>query len=71
MSVVPSPKEHRHIPRGNVPMHITKRYGNTTVIIDTSYIDNRTPEQYEADNERVVEAAWAIIDELLEYGEAV
>jgi len=44
---------------------------NTTVKIDDSYIRNRTPEQYEIDNQRIIEAAWAIIDELIERGEEV
>lgn len=45
--------------------------GNAKIIIDESYIQNRTPEQYQADYERLQEAAWAIIDELAALGEEV
>lgn len=45
--------------------------GNTSIIIDTSYIDNRTPEQAKIDDERVADAAWAIVEELIAHGEEV
>jgi len=45
--------------------------GNATIMIDDSYIRTRDPEKIELDNEQVVEAAWAIIDELIEAGEEV
>lgn len=70
MVVLPS-HSHRHNPRGNEPMEIIEYIGNTKIIIDTSYVDNRTPEQVKIDDERIADAAWAIVDELLEWGEEV
>lgn len=45
--------------------------GNTTVTIYTDKILEPGTEAYEAANEKVIEAAWAIIDELLELGEEI
>lgn len=70
MVVLPS-QSHRHIPRGNEPMRIMRKNGNATIIINTSYLDNLTEEQAKLDDERIHEAAWAIIDELIEWGEEV
>lgn len=69
MSVVQSALRHTHMPRGE--SMVEYQIGRSRVMIDTSYIDSRTPEKYEEDNEKVVVAAWAIIDELLERGEAI
>lgn len=47
------------------------KIGNTLITFDTSYIDNRTKEQERLDMERLKDACWPIIDEIVERGEAV
>ena len=71
-SVVQSLPAHTHNAGGD-HMKRTKTYynGKTLVTIDYSYIDSRTEEQYKRDYEQLQEAAWAIIDELIEAGEEV
>mgnify|MGYP001176712709 CR=1 FL=1 len=68
-SVVQSLPAHTHNAGGD--HMIVRKNGNTTVIIDESYIQNRTEEQYRRDYEQLQEAAWAIIDELVAAGEDV
>jgi len=71
MSVVHQPLRHTHKPRGEDMYAAVYQLGNATIMIDDSYIRTRDPEKIELDNEQVVEAAWAIIDELIEAGEEV
>jgi|GEM_PF-3233709 len=71
MSVVHQPLRHTHKPRGEDMYAAVYQLGNATIMIDDSYIRTRDPEKFEFDNEQVIEAAWSIIDELIEAGEEV
>lgn len=49
---------------------IVYQLGKTTVIIDESYVLNKTPEQAKADQEALDASMWAIADELYARGES-
>lgn len=68
-TVVPQTIPHTHKAGGD--RMITRRNGNALIMIDESYIENRTAEQYALDLEQLQEAAWSIIDELVAAGEEV
>ena len=46
------------------------KFGNTKVLIDTSYVC-KTDEEREKVDRDIAMACWAIIDEMIERGEAV
>ncbi len=68
-TVVPQSIPHKH--KAGVDRMITRRNGNALIMIDESYIENRTEEQHQLDLEQLQDAAWAIIDELVAAGEEV
>jgi len=70
MKVVHSNLAHK-IHRGDDSMIVKEMYvGKTKVLIDNSFIC-KTPEEREKVDREIAMAAWAIIDELIERGEAV
>lgn len=62
--VVPFPEPHKVKAEG---MDMEEMYiGNTRVLVDTSYVDNRTPDQAQKDLMMLREAVWALLDETQE-----
>lgn len=48
---------------------VTYQFGNTVVHVDLTYINHRTQDQVQKDQETLDLAMWAIVDELLKCGE--
>lgn len=65
--LVPFPLPHKHKAEG---MNMEELYiGNTRILIDTSYVDERSPEQEHKDLMMLREAVWSLLDDV--QGEAV
>lgn len=70
MKVVRSNLAHK-IHRGDESMIAAEyKFGNTKVLIDTSYVCKTDEEREQVDRD-IAMAGWAIIDEMIERGEAV
>ncbi|WP_054954989.1 hypothetical protein [Paenibacillus dakarensis] len=69
MEVVRSNLAHK-IHRGDSMIAAEYKFGNTKVLIDTSYVCKTKEEREKVDRE-IAMAAWSIIDEMVAKGEAV
>lgn len=69
MEVVRSNLAHK-INRGDSMIAAEYKFGKTRVLIDTSYVV-KTPEEREQVERDIAMAVWAIVDEMVERGEAV
>lgn len=69
MKVVRSNLAHK-IHRGDSMIAAEYKFGNTKVLIDTSYVCKTDEEREQVDRDFAL-AGWSIIDEIIERGEAV
>jgi hypothetical protein len=69
MEVVRSNLAHK-INRGDSMIAAEYKFGNTKVLIDTTYVCKTDEEREQVDRDFAL-AGWSIIDELIERGEAV
>jgi hypothetical protein len=64
--VVPINPPHKVVPEGMNMDEIHMQLGNTKVIIDLSYVNNRTEEQKQVDKAMLSDAVWNLYDEMEE-----